>query len=282
MNSVENPELDNKGDVTFSFGHVVGAGIQAVLTGTPIEKIYWDSYITHWKVDFLDRNEKQNKSFALAMSAIEKFAAMASAGLLKGYEIATYKDKQAIELSFIVHLPNGFSYKGYADAILVHKETGKILVLECKTSSANFINAGMYKNSAQALGYSVVLDSVFPDTSSYDVMYLVYLTKQAKWNDPMMFTKDYKQRALWIREILLDMDIVTMYEEADIYPMHGESCNDFFRDCEYLGLCNLGTANLVKQLTVEQVAEIERHNAKDFEISLTLKQLIETQLAKSI
>ncbi len=234
-----------------------------------------------WEPDLLDRNDKQVKSFWGALAAVQRFAHMIKHGFLDGYEIVSIAGKPAAELSFIINFPDGFTYKGFVDVVLQHKVTGEVMVLEVKTTSANYVSAATYKNSAQAIGYSIVLDVPFPHLSSYKVKYLIYKTKAAEF-EAMDFEKDYLARALWIREILLDIEMLKLYEAAEIYPMHGESCNSFFRDCEYLGLCTLSTARLTDALTPEAVATIEANNAADFQINLSLKDLIDAQLKKEI
>jgi hypothetical protein len=73
-----------------------------------------------------------------------------------------------------------------------------------------------------------------------------------------------------------------MYEEAEIYPMHGESCNNFYRECEYFGLCNLPTQTITEALTDEEEVEIVRRNTEDFQITLHLNDLILSQLSKAL
>jgi hypothetical protein len=66
-----------------------------------------------------------------------------------------------------------------------------------------------------------------------------------------------------------------MYEEAEVYPMHGESCYSFFRECEYLNVCQLSTGYLTKPCTPDQEDKTE------YQINLTLDDLLTTQLAKA-
>ena len=226
----EATEDDLPSSVTFAFGHVVGLGIQEYLTHHDVDKTFWACFLM-WKPDLLADNPKQNKSFWLALAAVERFISMCNSGFMDDWELATYNDKPAVELSFLIHFPAGFTYKGFVDAVLVHKETGEVMVLECKTTSANTLNSATYKNSAQAIGYSIVLDALFPTLSSYKVQYLIYKTKQVEY-DVMQFEKSYLDRALWIRQLLLDIDTIKMYEAASIYPMHGESCTELYRDWE--------------------------------------------------
>jgi hypothetical protein len=158
--------------------------------------------------------------------------------------------------------------------VLREKSSGKVVVLEVKTTGVSgSVNPATYKNSAQAIGYSIVLDKIFPALSSYEVLYLVYHTKTRDY-EPLPFTKNYLQRALWIRELLLDLDIIGLYEEAGVYPMRGESCVSFGRDCEYLNTCALSTAYLTKPCTPQDEDKVE------YSIELTLQDLLESQMNK--
>ena len=263
---------DIPGSLTFAYGHCVGKGIQDILEGKSWDTVLWEAFI-EWEVDLLHENPKQNKSFWGALVALKQFHSMREHGYLDGYNLVRYQDKPATELSFVIHLPDGFKYRGFVDAVLQHEISGAVMVLEVKTTNATAVNPAQYKNSAQAIGYSIVLDALFPSLSAYEVLYLVYQTKSEAYQQ-LPFEKSYYSRALWIRELLLDIELIKMYEEASIYPMHGESCYSFFRECEYLNLCTLSTKNLTTEASNEQP------DLSEFQIHVTLDQLIEAQLAK--
>ena len=271
---------DPSQSLTFSYGHTVGAGIQGLLEGLTLQQVIWNAFI-NWEMDDLFyENPKQNKSFFGAIHALRQFAAMREAGYLDDYEIVQYQGKPACELSFAIYLPDGFIYRGFVDAVLRSRSTGKVIVLECKTTSLVNVNPAEYKNSAQAIGYSIVLDAIFPTLSSYEVLYLVYQSKSSEYRQ-LPFEKSYFQRALWIRELLLDVEMIKLYEAADIYPMHGESCMDWFRECEYMQTCTLSTDHLAVPLTPEKSAEMDAEIEK-FQIKITIEDLIKSQLSKNV
>ena len=278
LNSRVASDEDTATSVTFAFGHVVGLGIQEYITHHSIDLTYWKCFL-EWDCDLLAENEKQKKSFWLAMAAVDRFISLCNSGFLADWELCYYNGKPATELSFLINFPDGFTYKGYVDAVLQHQVTGEVMVLECKTTSATNLSASAYKNSAQAIGYSIVLDVLFPTLSSYSVHYLIYKTKAQEY-DAMPFEKSYLDRALWIRSLLLDIEIIKMYEEAGIYPMRGESCNEFYRDCEYFGLCTLSTASITESLSEEEREKIEERLRTEFQINVSIAQLIEAQLSK--
>lgn len=278
LSSIQESSESLSESITFSYGQVVGLGIQLILEGKSSDEVMWQMFLG-WKPELLAENPKQNKSFASAIFAVQKFQALLDGGYLNGYSLVHYNGKPACELSFLIDLPNGYKYRGFVDAVLKHDITGKVIVLECKTSSATSLNPATYKNSAQAIGYSIILDALFPDLSSYEVLYLIYSTKQYTY-DQLEFSKSYLQRARWIRELVLDIETLEMYNSNDLYPMRGESCFTYFRECQYLSLCQLQTDRLVKDITPEQEARIEKTNS-EYQIKITLDDLIHSQLNKS-
>lgn len=270
-----NADAASNQNLTFAFGHVVGEGVQDVMDGIPEDTIIWRMFLG-WHASLADVNPKQNKSFYLAILAIQRFISLRANGFLDDYELLIYNGRSAKELSFRITHPEGFTFRGSVDAVLRHKTTGKILVLECKTSSSTNLNPTTFKNSSQAVGYSVVLDVVCPEITAYDVLYLVYLTKDMNY-EQLRFHKTYLQRATWIQELLLDIETIKLYDRTGVYPMRGKSCNDWFRDCEYLNQCTLSTS-LVTTPAIEGAV----HDDKVYDIELTFEDLIEGQMKKVI
>ncbi len=264
-------------NVTFAFGHVVGDAIQNILDGWSEEKVLWQIFLG-WHASIEDCNEKQKKNLWFAILAAQKFISLRSQGFLDDYELLIYNGKPCKELGFRIHLPSGFKFRGSVDAVLRHKITGKILVLEVKTSSGATLNATGYKNSSQAIGYSVVLDVVCPEINSYEVLYLVYMTKSMSF-ESLRFPKTYLQRAQWIQELLLDVREIELYHETGVFPMRGESCSDWGRDCEYLNQCTLRT-----DLITSPLVESAIHDPKEgqYDIEITLEELIQGQMNKVI
>lgn len=274
--TAEQPE-DKPGSITFAFGHLVGTGIQEILEGKSLSQVLLNAFL-NWTPDPFDENPKQNKSLWSGIHALRQFAHMRSNGYLDGYELVSYNGKPACELSFCIELPDGFMYRGFVDAVLQHESTGEVIVLECKTTGSPNVNPATYKNSAQAIGYSIVLDAIFPELSSYKVLYLVYLSKKESY-EQFPFDKSYYQRALWIQELLLDIEMIKLYESQSIYPMHGESCYSFFRECEYYQVCTLSTKHLTSPLSEEAIRSMDDSLAA-FQIRITLSDLINAQIAK--
>lgn len=277
LNATAEQEESIESSITFAFGHVVGLGIQMHFEGYSEDQIIWQLFL-FWKPDLFAANDKQKKSFWLAIGAVQSIINMRAFGFLSDYELVYHNGKPATELSFCITLPDGYRYRGFVDAVLRHKVTGKIIVLECKTTSATNLNPATYKNSAQAVGYSVVLDDLFPDLSAYEVMYLVYCTKNLSY-EVLPFPKSFLQRALWIQELLLDVEVLKLYESRGVYPMHGENCIQWGRDCKYLQNCTLDTAALSTPETLEDARRREEKEA-DYQVQVNIQDLIARQLSR--
>lgn len=274
LNSKE-VELDDGGvqRATFDFGTVVGLGVQDCLEGKTEEQAIFNMAMA-WEGDLFNEIRAAKKSFWWAVIAVQKFFAQREQGYLDGYELVYYNGKPAVELSFRITLPNGFKYRGYVDAVLKHSETGAVIVLECKTTKISSPNPANYSNSGQAIGYSIILDAIFPELNTYDVIYLVYSSSALQY-EQFVFSKTLHQRALWLQELLLDMEIIELYESVGTYPMHGEHCFNFFRECEYLNLCTLPTDKLVKPLTQPELDKLE---AEEYMFDVDFFALVDSQL----
>lgn len=232
---------DTTDNVDFLYGHAVGAGVQNFAHAKDIRAAVWDSFLS-WKGDLLLEVPKKNKSFFNALLGVMKFAGTVGE-LLEDWEVAVLANgKPAIELAFRLDLGNGYFYMGHIDAILWHPQRRQFMVLELKTTGFNSINDAQYKNSAQALGYSLIVDVLAPlynaEAGNYEVLYLVYKATIREW-EALPFVKSRQQRANWLLQLRMDCSILTLFRETDHFPTHGESCYNFFRQCEFFGICEI-------------------------------------------
>jgi hypothetical protein len=280
-------------NVDFDYGHMVGAGVQhlvahpgdvarAVLVG-----------LSAWDGNLFAESEKPQakKNVWYAIRAIQKFAEyQKEKTFFRDYEIAFFRDhngkmKPAIEVTFQIRCYEGYTYEGHIDLILRNKKNGQYLILELKTSSFSNLDEAMYKNSAQTLGYSVILDSIAksdPDlnaTSSYHVMYLIYKSGKMEYED-MPFPKSKLQRAHFINFLVLDIEQAEMFREYNIYPMRGEACYNFFRQCEFFEKCTYSDEAL-KAMAASQQAQDERYGKltdNEFDFVFDLEEIKAHQL----
>lgn len=233
-------EADDNPD--FLFGHSVAAGVQSFIAHGDKDRALLDAFLA-WNGSLDTEKEKSKKSVWFALLAVIKFAAIKEA-ILHNWEIALIDEKPAVELSFVVDLENGYHYLGHIDLVLVNAITKQLMVLELKTTSFTSVNEASYKNSDQAIGYSIVLDSLAArmklDSKNYTVLYLIYKSGTQEF-EPIPFLKTRADRATWLHDILVDCSLADTYRQQEHFPMRGESCFSFFRPCEYFGICNLRT-----------------------------------------
>ncbi len=257
--------------VTFEFGTVVGIGVQSHLQGKSFDAVVFDMFMAWELPDLYDEETSNKKSFFTAVFAVQSFISLAS-GILGEYELAYFKGKPAVELSFRISMMDKFKYRGYVDVVMKHKTTGKFIVLEVKTTGAKYVDEATYKNSSQALGYSIVLDTIAPHSSEYEVWYLVYLSSVQRW-ELLPFRKHYSDRAFWIKELVMDVERIQYYESQGRYPSYGESCNDFFKRCEFYDTCQMSTALLSLPYDAETMQD-----TTEYLLELSLLDLINAQL----
>lgn len=273
-------DLDpTESNITFAFGHCVGEGVQAMFQGMSFQEAVW-KMLLRWRIDLYASNEKQKKSFWEAVEAVRLLYLQIDMWEAE-YELVYYpnadgEEVPAVELSFLIEFPEGYKFRGFMDVALRNKRTGSLTVLEVKTSSSRSINQAQYKNSAQALGYTVVMDTIAPGESSYEVVYLVFSSMAGEW-DTFSFQKTMLQRARWIQQVMLDVELIKLFSESQYFPQHGESCFDFYRECKYYGTCSLENKFIIKQLSQEMVNNLEKAT-DNFAIKLTLADLIAGQV----
>lgn len=272
LKSTHRSEVSEESNITFAFGHVVGDGIQKIFEGKSEQEVIFAMFLG-WHASLFAKDEKRHKSIWSAIIAIQKFISLRESGFLDEYELVYFNGKPATELNFCINLPDGFRFRGSVDVVLRHKVSGEITVIECKTTWQKEVNPNQFRHSSQALGYSVVLDVMYPGLSSYKVLYLVYQTGDRQFT-PIPFEKSSLQRALWIRELMFDIDLIKMCEENELYPMRSSSCLDFGKECEYMNSCTVGTEFHVKPCTEKEMDMIE------YQINLNLMDLLDAQLSK--
>lgn len=262
-----------------TYGDAVGYGIQQLLIGRSLQAVFLEIFL-RWGSDVIEYEDKtlrKRKTLWHAYHALNKFDRTFKETLLNEYEVATFHGKPATELSFRINIGADFYYRGFVDVVLVHKRTRELVVLEIKTTAAKYITPGKFQNSGQGLGYSIVCDFLAQNTpniagSSYRILYFVFLTPNDEF-EQMPFPKSHSQRAYWIKQLLMDVEHIQGYDREGIWPMYGESCHSWNRDCEFLGVCNLSDEVVLKDANPEVKEE-------QFTFDISLMDLIESQLQR--
>ena len=275
------PKSQRTSNIHFAFGSALGDGQQVLLAGGTIEQAIWAA-AKAWDVELLEIHLKAKKSFSHVVLALQLFQPICEQ-ILQEWKVATLNGKSATELSFKLSLLGEFKYRGHVDVVLRNLVTGLLMVLELKTTGS-VVHEAMYKNSGQAIGYSIILDAVATSlgdatlSNSFTILYLAYNSKSSEYT-LLPFMKSKMQRATWIQSLMMDTKIIEMYEQAGHYPMYGESCYIFYSPCKYLGICEMSNTGLGIKAAPSQ-EEYEASNPEPaYTINLSLTDLINSQLS---
>lgn len=271
-------------NVTFAFGHAVGAGVATYDATLSLTAAIWDAFLA-WDMDLLEIETKgtyadgtgkpTGKSFAHAIYALEKYEVfVAEETNLRDY------DTIKIEAAIAVDFEDGYYYTGHIDELLQHRETGSYLVKENKTTGLKSIDACMYSNSDQALSYAVVVDML--GGTEFEVLYTIYSSSTQQWIQHR-FMKDVLRKASWVQDQLLTNDTINVYSTMNFFPMRGGACFEYMKRCEYYGTCELDPSKVfgmkfsdMKEITsVTDIAAIE-----ELDYVTTLSAIIARQKAK--
>lgn len=262
-------------NIDFVFGHAVGAGAQGILAsggnlyaGLFAATVGWKAHYDFGTEELLKRS---GKNFFAAQIAVEKFHAL----MLSNSELAEYEVLMvtrgngelvpAIELSFCLNTGDGYKYYGHIDAIVRNKWTGKIAVLELKTTGMKVLHPALYSNSNQALGYAVALDALAYGHADYEVIYCTYQVPTEEWH-VLPFAKSVTKKAEWLQDLLLDHSRITSYRQLNHYPKNGSSCLRFNRPCRWYGECDLVARNSYTKIPV--LADGSHAEVVDFEFHI--------------
>jgi len=262
----------------FAYGRAFETGIQSTLLGKSWNQIWYDMFMA-WDLPLDYKPEKNNKSFTQCVIAIEKFQTIAPI-LFGEWEVFNFIDKEtgetkpAAELSMLVDMENGYYFMGHMDLCLRHKTSGRLRVLEIKTTGNRQQQEAHYKNSPQATGYSIILDEIADSldvVSDYDVFYLCYVTTLDDFKY-WEFPKFRSNRADWLNTLFFDIQQVDNYRTHLFFPKRGNNCvSRFGYVCEYFGLCDL--AQGADFVAVED-AEILSY---DWNFQFKISKIISTQ-----
>lgn len=263
-----------------TYGKAVGYGLQEFLLGKLSKEEIWLNIFFRWGMDVVDFDEKTNrkkKTLWHALHALNIFEGNYLAIFREQFEVAQFHGKPAVELGFRIDIGAGFEYRGFVDVVLIDKKTRELVVLEIKTTGNKFISPAQYQNSGQGLGYSLVCDFIAQTDSSlsgssYKILYFVFKTLAENY-ERLPFSKSHSQRAMWIKQLLQEVDHIQGYEKEECWPMYGESCHNWGRDCEFLNVCNLSDEYVLKGANPELKKE-------EFTFNISLMDLINSQLER--
>lgn len=266
-----------------AFGHAYGAGVQTFLQYAPqslenLEGVQlaeeravvatvaaWDMY-SLWQED-----PKRIKTLWEAIAAVRRFCKQEAHTLLEEWELAYLPSgKPMIELMFYVDC-GAYSYQGHIDAVLRHRETRELCILELKTGSRAAAQAD-WANSSQTLGYNVILQALgvtSAEQAAYHVKYLCY-DANGRELSLMEFSKSAVERVEWIVGLLMDIQQMELYKEHGVWPKRGSSCRNWNRNCEHFLTCDLSM-----QAVTPELSSYESMKLEDVDFVITLEKLLE-------
>lgn len=244
-------------NVTFAFGHAVGAGVAVYDKTQSLRSAIWAAFLA-WDIDLFAHEEHRpprpdpKKSFAFVVYALEKYAAWYAENMMDQYEVVELEATVCVDLEtgdqggeyisdgkygdeITPCVPTQY-HTGHIDELLRHKVSGNLRVKENKTTSLTVVDPAMYANSNQTLGYSVVVAQF--GAAEYDVLYTVYSSTEMRWIS-FDFPKTRLSRAQWLKTETQQAEVIRIYADDDFFPMRGSSCYSYNRQCEHFGSCNM-------------------------------------------
>lgn len=251
------------------FGRAFGAGIAAYMVTQDSDMALYQAWLSYWP-ELESEKKSQTRCFAALMSAFIELDT-----LLMDYEVVSFNDKPAVELSFRLKINERYYFVGHIDIVVKNKYSGMHYVFECKTTGMNLLDlAPLYKNSGQALGYSIALDKITGEKqASYGVIYFVaQMGKHYKANIHVLpYEKTLTDRLNWFLTLGMDVKRLEQMEELNVYPKRGGSCLNYMRPCKYFGICNLHGLDVPK---------IQEDDPIEYDFTYDLEALIQDHISR--
>lgn len=253
---------------TFAFGHAVGAGVATFDQTGDVRQAIWQAMLA-WDMDLFADERKQGrkngKSFHEAIWALYTYRTFVE----EETDLADY-ETVGIEQTVAIDFGDGHYYSGHIDELLRNKYTGRYRVKENKTTGFSNIDAALYSNSDQALGYSVVIDQL--GGADYEVLYTVYSATEQRWVQ-FSFVKSVLKKSEWLQDQLLINQQIDHYSELKFFPKRGGSCFNYMRRCEYYETCDLSIgssfgAEFAELPEIASIADIQAIEHVDYPTSL--------------
>lgn len=227
------------------FGKAYGVGIATyMVTQDKIQALYqaWFTYYPEL--------ETEKKNIPRLIAALEASFDHADR-LLMEHEVASFREKPAVELSFRLNISEEYYFVGYIDVVLRNKFTGLYYVMDCKTTGLLLNDVDpLYKLSGQTIGYSVALDRIVGEQlSAYGVIYFVaQLMQDFKAKIQVLsFKKTLNDRLNWFITLGLDVKHLELMAQLNIYPKRGDNCVQYNRPCAYFGTCHMSALDIPKE-----------------------------------
>lgn len=260
-----------KNNAIFSFGHGWGEGVvEYLLTGSLDAAIYraWLYYWPHLEDITSTRLEEWCfQGLRQAQSTLDS--------IREDWEVAEFNGKPARELGFHIDINEKFYWESAMDAVLREKRSGFLGVFECKHTMSYLADiTPMYKNSGQALGYSIVLDQIAQQPlATFPLHYFV--GQWIRGELPKVTVHWYKWRKTlldrlnWFLTLGVDVQRLQNLLDMNLFPMRGHSCLRYNRPCQFFGTCNLRSGDIPKDDAYVQTHK--SNHVKEVEASIMFR-----------
>lgn len=264
---------------SLSFGKGFGAGVASYLLHQDVDRAVMDGYLAYYPV-LEDAKKNEIVLVNLLLNTVSKLD-----DLLYDWEVAYFQGKPAIELSFRLNnlaqsSEHEIYFVGYVDVVLKNRWSGRYAILENKTTSINLYDISpLYKNSGQALGYSIVLDRIAgKEHSEYDVIYLIgqLNTKSAEsLFSPkihvLTYPKTLQDRLNWFIALGMDVHRLEKMLELNVFPYRGNNCLQYMKPCPHFGTCTLTNLDRYKEQEEDEI---------EYQFVYDLEELIQDHLQR--
>lgn len=263
-----NDDVDN--NPTLTFGKAWGEGIMEYLVtegniDAAVRKA-WQAYYP--VVEEMDRGWQEEFCYhglKVAKSTLDK--------ILEDWQVATFNGKPAVELAFRININDAIYYESSMDGVLKHRREGYHATIENK-HTLTWVDdiTPMYKNSAQGVSYSLVLDKVVGQPLSViPIHYIVgQFTKADGLHKPRIHHFRWKKTLLdrlnWFLSLGMDAKHIQEMIDIGIFPMRGHSCRRFNTVCPFFGTCHIRSGD--KPKTPEYVEKNKSAHVKEVESSV--------------
>jgi len=252
-----------------SFGKAFGAGVATYLVTQDANRAMFEMWLA-----YMPELETDKKSLARCTAALE-VAIPKLDTILMDYEIVSFEDKPAVELSFRLDITNDYYFVGYIDAVLRNRYSGLHVVFECKTTGLQLLDLSpLYQNSGQALGYSIALDKITgKKLASYGVLYFVCQLPQDFTPKIQTFEwpKTLADRLNWFISLGLDVKHLEEMAYIGVYPKRGESCLQYNKPCKFFGVCTLHSLDVPKKIEKDVI---------DYQFVYSLDELVQDHMQR--
>lgn len=256
------------------FGRAFGAGIATYLIEQDSDKALFEGWKAYYPI-LEDSSRTEEVLYNLLIVAFSKLD-----DLLLDWEIAVFQGKPAVELSFRLNINETCYFVGYVDVVLKNRWTGKYAILENKSTGMNLLDLDpLYKNSGQALGYSIILDIIAgQENSQYDVIYCIgkLNSKTSGGFAPTIIISEYaktlQDRLNWFIALSMDVNRLEQMLELNVFPMRGDSCLQYMRPCKHFGVCHMQALDSYKTIEEDKI---------DYQFVLNLEEVIAEHMERS-